>query len=79
MPHSGLHCPQVPVSGGMEAGAAANVLRRYVAVVPLAAGQLLWRVGDPANDFFVIEKGVVRVRQMTVQFVWWVRCWVENP
>lgn len=53
---------QVPVSGGMEAGAAANVLRRYLAVVPLTGGQLLWRVGDPANDFFVIEKGTVRVR-----------------
>lgn len=49
----------------MEAGAAAGVLRRYVAVVPLTAGQLLWRVGDAANDFFVIEKGVVRVS------AWW--------
>lgn len=61
--HASAHAPlpQVPVSGGMEAGAAAGVLRRYVAVVPLTAGQLLWRVGDAANDFFVIEKGVVRV------------------
>ena len=62
--------PQVAVGGGMEAAAAAGVLRRYMAVVPLTAGQLLWRVGDPADEFFIIEKGAVRVRHGVVWAEW---------
>jgi hypothetical protein len=52
---------QLPVGGGWEPAAVAAALQRYTAVVSLSAGQVLWKVGDPANDLYIIEKGAVRV------------------
>lgn len=52
---------QLPLLGGMDPSTVAAALRRYMAVVSLAAGQLLWRVDDPADCMFIIEKGAVRV------------------
>ena len=52
---------QLPVGGGWEPAAVAAALQRYTAVVSLSAGQVLWKVGDPADDLYIIEKGAVRV------------------
>jgi CRP-like cAMP-binding protein len=36
-------------------------VRRYTSAVSLSAGQLLWRVDDPADQMYIVEKGAVRV------------------
>lgn len=66
---------QLPLGGGMDPASVASALRRYMSVVSLSAGQLLWRVDDPANDVFLIEKGAVRVRVAAAMFWWEFPCW----
>ena len=66
---------QLPLGGGWEPAAVAAALQRYTAVVSLSAGQVLWEVGDPADDLYIIEKGAVRVSVLALhgrvsQFGW---------
>lgn len=57
-PHTYL---QLPLGGDQELAAVVTTLRRFMSEVSLSAGQLLWRVDDPASAMFIIEKGAVRV------------------
>jgi hypothetical protein len=52
---------QLPLGGDQELAAVVTTLRRFMSEVSLSAGQLLWRVDDPASAMFIIEKGAVRV------------------
>ncbi|KAL4426414.1 hypothetical protein ABPG77_004708 [Micractinium sp. CCAP 211/92] len=54
------HLQKLPL-GGLDPAGAAAALRRYMSVVSLSAGQLLWKLEDAANELFIIEKGTIRV------------------
>ncbi|KAL4859503.1 putative vacuolar membrane protein [Chlorella vulgaris] len=55
------HLQKLPLGGDQELAAVVTTLRRYMSEVSLSAGQLLWRVDDPASAMFIIEKGAIRV------------------
>jgi hypothetical protein len=54
---------QIPLVSPHEASNIAHILMRgFLTRRLFALGDVLWRVGDPSEALYIIERGAVRVR-----------------
>jgi len=57
------HLERMPLTAPTNAPAMAATLRRYLIQRTIRRGEMLWNVGDPADELFLLERGVIQVDQ----------------
>jgi len=57
------HLEKVPLISAKNAEAMASILKRYMTVRIVRRGEVLWQPGDPAEELYLVERGVIRVDQ----------------
>ena len=58
------HLEKLPLTSPNNAEAMASTLRRYMKHKTVRRGEVLWQPDDPANELFLVERGVIRVDQL---------------
>lgn len=58
------HLEKLPLTAPSNAEAMAATLRRYMGHRTVRRGEVLWRPDDPADELFLVERGVIRVDQL---------------
>ena len=57
------HLEKLPLTAPKNAEAMAATLRRYMGHRTARRGEALWQPDDPADELYVVEKGIIRVDQ----------------
>lgn len=57
------HLEKLPLTSPKNAEAMASTLRRYMTVRTVRRGEVLWQPDDPAQELYLVERGVIRVDQ----------------
>lgn len=57
------HLEKLPLTAPKNAEAMTATLRRYMGHRTVRRGEVLWQPDDPAEELYVVEKGVIRVDQ----------------
>jgi MFS superfamily sulfate permease-like transporter/CRP-like cAMP-binding protein len=57
------HLEKLPLTSPKNAEAMAATLRRYMTVRTVRRGEVLWQPDDPAEELYLVERGVIRVDQ----------------
>lgn len=62
------HLDRLPLTSATNVPALAAKMRRYLQQQTVRRGEVLWNVGDSADELFLVERGVVRVDQFKLMY-----------
>jgi len=61
------HLQKLPLTSAENAEAMTSILKRYMTVRIVRRGEVLWQPGDPAEELYLVERGVIRVDQFEIR------------